>query len=398
MLLNPDNNSMIDFFYKQNYPRDTFSSHSCIEKIYLHLKGDEPYRFVTTSSRGPQDIFYKVTKITKSEEIPLSKNLKLSEVASQKMINYIHRMTFGVTFEYVMDGRKITIYIVDSHDKLNDFKIYVIQMLKVIRMLTHFSHKSCTKSSSFTIYIYFTPFSKILPLKSLSIDADSINTGVNIKDRLCSPNEHLNEIIIYREEDWFKVFIHESIHSFRLDFQSNGKSEIMKIYKVKSEVNLFESYTEFWAEFINIMVCAILLEKHGKFANVIKIMTLMIHIEILFGFFQVVKLLRHMGLTYAELIEGGKFSLKYTEKTNVLSYFIIKLIFMNNFNSFLLFCEKYGHNILDFNEENLPFLFEFIKNRYTDSSFIKKIEHFEKINTVDKTLMKTTKMTLFELK
>ena len=167
--------------------------------------------------------------------------------------------------------------------------IYVEYILEVIRILDHFSQKTCQKSDALEIYIYLTPFNKVLP-KIGAIDADNINTGINMKDQVCSGHESINEITVYREEDWFKVFIHEAIHSFRIDFPQEAQKEIHSIFAVKTQGNLFEGYTEFWAGMINMMFCSMILEKRGKFSNVMEIMGNLIHVEKMFGFFQVVKI------------------------------------------------------------------------------------------------------------
>ena len=50
-------------------------------------------------------------------------------------------------------------------------------------------------------------------------------TKFNINSGYASINE--GTIVIFRKEEWFKVFIHESIHYFNLDFRTDN--EIKKL-------------------------------------------------------------------------------------------------------------------------------------------------------------------------
>ena len=68
---------------------------------------------------------------------------------------------------------------------------------------------------------------------------------------------------MYRTEEWFKVFLHETMHSLGIDFSSisiTDESNMTKklidtcFHGVKSnDLRIYEAYTEFWAEFIHIL-------------------------------------------------------------------------------------------------------------------------------------------------
>ena len=79
-------------------------------------------------------------------------------------------------------------------------------------MLHQYASSECV--SKINIVIYLTPFKKVLPDNSIAIlDVENANSAVTLA---C---HNPGEIIIYRKEEWFKVFIHETFHSFGLDFQ-----------------------------------------------------------------------------------------------------------------------------------------------------------------------------------
>ena len=293
-----------------------------------------------------------------------------------------------VQYEAVQDGRRIFVHFVG---KKKDHTEYVKQMLRVLFVLNHFSDKKCAKRKEFHIYLYMTPLKKLLPLHS-TIGVDNVNSGMNTRDRYCSQHEETNEIVIYREEDWFKVFIHESIHSFRLDFDDPMKEEMTRMFSVNSEINLFEAYTEFWAKMINILVCASLME--DNFTGVIQMMNVMVQMDKQFAVFQVVKILRHMGLTYSDLLKGTN---KYREGTNVFSYFVLNMCLMNHYNDFIQFCKRESHNILRYDRKKVHLLVDFFKQCHNCRSLRKNIEEMEKLKAKDY-LMENLKMTLFELK
>jgi hypothetical protein len=71
----------------------------------------------------------------------------------------------------------------------------------------------------------------------------------------------------------------------------------------------------------------------------------LINLERNYSFLQLVKILGFMGLTYKDLYSQTHQSKilrdnLYKEKTNVLSYYVIKTILLNNYPSFLLWCQK----------------------------------------------------------
>jgi hypothetical protein len=123
----------------------------------------------------------------------------------------------------------------------------------------------------------------------------------------------VSEIVLFRKEEWHKVFIHETFHNFALDFSGMNNTEIHKqilqMFPVKSEVNIYESYTEFWAEIIHALFCSYFLTKKEEDRNGTKFINtslFLIQLERTYSFFQMVKTLDHMGITYKELIGSSQ--------------------------------------------------------------------------------------------
>ena len=59
----------------------------------------------------------------------------------------------------------------------------------------------------------------------------------------CTPH---GEIILYRTEEFIKVFIHETFHTLGLDFSNmpltSFNKKVRQIFPINSEFNLFEAY------------------------------------------------------------------------------------------------------------------------------------------------------------
>lgn len=201
-------------------------------------------------------------------------------------------------------------------------------------------------SSELKIHLYLTKFKKILPMNGEIIGQEHANTGYTMS---CKQN---NEINIFREEEWFKVLIHESFHAFGLDFAEldntphDGSNEILKIFKVSSDVNLFETYCEMWAELLNVMFIVYFNSTSDFYKNIDSLIHEVenrILNERLYSLFQCAKVLYHYKLDYKELYEKSdiaqnKRERKYKEDTNVLSYYIIKSILMFYINDYIHWC------------------------------------------------------------
>ena len=71
------------------------------------------------------------------------------------------------------------------------------------------------------IYTYILlHLSKSLPDTNTStLGPDNVNTAFTLA---CSPN---SEMVIFRREEWKKVFIHETFHTYGLDFSSHDSNE-----------------------------------------------------------------------------------------------------------------------------------------------------------------------------
>ena len=292
------------------------------------------------------------------------------------------------------------------------YNSYVDNMLVWLYIVDGYASRNC--SSELKIYIYHTRLLKSLPSTNVHIlDENNINTAFT---RTCPKD---SEIVVFRKEEWFKSFMHETFHNFGLDFSdmntSACNSKILSIFQINSEVNLFEAYTEFWARLMNALFCSYInMQNKDDIDEFLTNAEVFINFERTYAFFQMVKVLNFMDMTYKNLYEKNIHSenirkTMYKEDTNVLSYYIITLILFNNYQDFLSWCNTNNTSLLQFKKSpnNLDIFCKFIEKKYKIKSMLDGIECTEKllfkVNKLSKKqknlgyLLRNLRMTICEL-
>lgn len=155
----------------------------------------------------------------------------------------------------------------------------------------------------------------------------NVNSGASIEGTI---------VMIWREEEFYKVLIHELIHYFGIDFCQNDTvyEEIEKIFRDNFKIHgidkVNESYTEALAIFINSIIFSVINSK--TFDEVIKT-------EIIFSRFQVAKILNYFGIT--KFNDIGKIN----QSTSITSYYVVKYLFLENLESLTDYWRTYGFEI-----------------------------------------------------
>ena len=92
-----------------------------------------------------------------------------------------------------------------------------------------------------------------------------------------------------------------------------------------------------------------------------------------------------MGLTYRNLYLNDESSRTlreklYKEKTNVLSYYIIKTVLINNYQGLLSWCKTNNYSLLQFKKtiSNQMNYCKFIEKNYKTTSMLESIVYAEK--------------------
>jgi hypothetical protein len=317
----------------------------------------------------------------------------LHKIQSMKKAAYLYTFTLrhkkGNTKEYQV----ALIYPTEKENTYTE-KLCKERVNKIIMWLyiaNLFASHEC--SQQMNIFMYFIDAEKILPTTNKVIRQEHANTAFTTSCK------KVTEINLYREEEWFKVFIHETFHNLGLDFsamtENLSKKCILSIFPVESDVNLFETYCETWAEIMNTLFISFFLYcvkgdkgdkgSLGKIPTILHKTEQLLHVERTFSLFQCVKVLHFFGLTYKELYEKTEKSqrvrdLKFKEKrTNVLSYYILKSIYLFNMNDFVEWCIHHNKDSIDFkkDEPTVAEYCKFIREHYNAEPFLRSMNKFE---------------------
>jgi hypothetical protein len=323
------------------------------------------------------------------------------------------------------------------------FKHCVLKIYIWLKVLSKYSDVECGKNLE--CFFYFTPFKRKLPSDSDSespsnmyhysepvgggdggvIGASHVNGGLS---NICQADGH---IIVYRKEEWFKVFIHETMHNYGLDFavldeilMSNKK--LQSIFSVQTDIKIFESYCETWARVMNVFfesyfevnrqsrslftpmstrkkiinnihknhkqhfvsVSVSVKNKTGFKDKKERFLTIFydnIQHEAVFSIFQCVKILNYMGLDYniiSTCTDANYIIVKklYKEQTNVFAYYVIVAILIANFNNFILWCIDNNTNLFNFKKEtaSVDDFIAFISKNYKNNDLLNMVVSMEK--------------------
>lgn len=315
--------------------------------------------------------------------------------------NGFQQMEYSCSIEEHDIRIRIMLFNNEELDKLNEYMKFVYIWLSICYK---YSNRIC--ADKLDIYLYLTPFKKFLPINLTDIlDTENVNSAVTLR---CAGN---GEIVIFRNEEWMKVLIHETFHSFGLDMNQYAgnilKKKIKKLFPIDSSFEIAEAYTETWARIINAAFTSYnsMKESNENKSDFILYMTFSLQIERLFALEQIKKILSFMNLDY-EILYGDDDSYDYLrknlyrEKTHVFSYYILCGIFMNNFYEFLVWCNKNNLKFLNFRDEsqnNVIKFGEFIEESYLDETLLDGLKCHIFKRKKNKFILNTTRMSAIEI-
>lgn len=384
MKLSKNSQNLMSFFTKNNHI-NKINQTKRTDTIILGLYYDILEAYKNLMFLKQKDKYYNVSikKIMNTSQITRPQSFNEESIPKLVRANIDKLSMSEITYTFSLYGRSVkVIFILEQEVKLEIFNGYIDYIIIWLHILNKYASKQC--ANTLVIYFYFTSLLKELPHSNdIIIDQINVNTAFT---RTCPKD---SEIVVFRKEEWFKVLIHETFHNFGLDFSDidNEKMHqcILNIFKVNSEVNLFESYTEFWAEIMNALFCSFFsLKDKNNISEFLSNSEFFINFERTYSFFQLVKILDFMGLTYKDLYSNTKHSKMlrenlYKEKSNVLSYYVIKTILINNYQGFLYWCKNNNSNTLQFKKtvaSQIGFC-KFILANYKTVSFLNGIDETE---------------------
>jgi hypothetical protein len=175
----------------------------------------------------------KNPSITKFTSFPLIQP-PITEVIPQMCINHIHS-TLKYTIEYniqLLDIQSFTIrFYVEAKPTKKELMEYSQRIYVLINTLSFFvlflRYKNHNKKIEYphqNIFFFMSSLKKVLPKNVLQLGQYHVNSGYT------APHKGHSDIVVYRKEEWYKVFIHEYAHNHHLDF-SHLNSSFMKLSK-----------------------------------------------------------------------------------------------------------------------------------------------------------------------
>ena len=310
----------------------------------------------------------------------------IPEVISQ----YIDKMLLEVVVHTCkIDKLRITIH----YGQFRDHKKSLAHIRKIVTLISSwllicYSHALPECHNNLSLFIYPTPVVKELPRSTSSIlGPENINSGFS---HICVND---GRFCVFREEELFKVFIHESFHAFGLGIIGSEEKflseQIGDMLSIDCRIMPDESYIETWARIMNVMFSCY--SKTRKEEDFVQFVNFSLAVEREFSFIQAKKVLAFNNITLKNCLDkhsGGAAKL-YRENTHAFSYYVIVAALMDNMQAFVDWCQ-----------DNNKLLFQFKNTRQNSLSFLQllkqSIKDYEESSFYSNT-EKGTRMTIIDL-
>lgn len=416
MKLAKNSQKLLDFFSKSECietSKQTKNTQQFLTKMYYEIS--DGVHYIEGLKHDPHSNFYNISMedINSINQIPKPTIFPANSFPLNIRRQIDDNINCKIIFTTKLFGRNIKVYfLLEDYCRNTDvYKRYFEWMLVWLYIINKQASKRCAED--LTIFIYHTSLNKVLPNSNIDIlGEEQVNTAFT------STCPKRSEIVVFRKEEWFKVFMHETFHNFGLDFSDMNNEYcnkiILDIFPVDTRVNLYEAYTEFWARIMNSVISSyILLDDKKNIRNFLKNAEYLINMEIVYSYFQTTKVLNFMGLQYIHLFENDKKSETirnslYKENTSVLAYYVITLILMNNYQSFIKWCLDNNSSFFQFKKTltNQTKFCKFIEKKYKTNDLLSNIFCNEKyLNDIKKSsktkltsyLLNNLRMTICEL-
>jgi hypothetical protein len=155
---------------------------------------------------------------------------------------------------------------------------------------------------------------KRLPVPWRPLGLEELNSGYTVHP--------CGDIAVYREEEWTKVFIHETFHLFGLDAVVDAEATFPWF---PHKVALYEAYSETMARILHCEVVAALKGKKGREVQLLLKAEQEHSLEIMKRF------LAYNGMVYSDLLTAPPPAavLNYRENTNAFAYIVLTAMLLH---------------------------------------------------------------------
>ena len=353
---------------------------------------------------------------TKKNAVPQGVHYKF---CPEKARNHIEHMTsVSQTCRFSLGHRKVVVHLVyetREEDRQPAFKKMAGEMFGRIYLLLHllsgYSRNECSRTLS--LYLYLTSMKKTLAEcdRDCTIGEDNANTAFTFACK------RVNEVYLYRKEEWFKVLAHELFHSLGLDFSeydcATTNKQMLGLIPIRADLRLYEAYTEFWGELVNnLFIAYFSVKDRTNVPKMIKKLETLVYQERMFSVYQASKILTHFGMSYDDLYAKSNSAVRarqsYRETTPILSYYILKNVLMFYTGDFLEWCHAHNGSSIEFNkddgEKNIGGFIDFLREHYTEKELVESMHQArtwllkqENNQRADKTPILTMRMSLLDV-
>ena len=287
-----------------------------------------------------------------SDLLEIKNNSMYSHIPNEIRDEFESSSQHGLKCETILSrGQKANIYIavpvqsnVKSDIKSNNLQIYLNNIIAWLNFVSNIASHKCAKTLN--VYFLLTNAKKQFP----EIDTDSIEE-IHANTAFTTACSSRNDIFIFRREEWFKVFMHETFHCFGLDFSSSVGDEsnerILSLFPViepKTDIRLYETFCEMWAEVFHILFCVFTTKtgkclefSENKFRGIL-------NREQHFSIYQSNKVLARSNYAYKDIrIKPSHNTPLYKENTPAFSYYVIKSVMLWNLDRYIKWCIQYAN-------------------------------------------------------
>jgi hypothetical protein len=273
--------------------------------------------------------------------------------------------------KYTLYNIKFIIKDITINVKIYANNISINKYIYFIKLILNICANECIHPKKhFDITLYLTPFEKIKP--TTIITEENVNSGYCIST---------GEVVIFRNEEWFKVFIHECFHLFCLDFNEvniDFKKIFSVLYFIESDFLFFESLVEYWARTINVAVVSFFTKKNISYEEFETLMEINLSIEKVYSIIQMKHVLSNINVSYEKMITS---KCNYKETTNAFCYYVLPALLLSHYEQTMAWFVEHNQTLLQFtkNTEHVHLFYQYIRSIYKSPQFLNLLDkdHFD---------------------
>lgn len=312
-----------------------------------------------------------------------------------------------ITYQLPFKDKTITINLIKyskiSPKQLKNFDNLVKNMMAQIYLINHLTKNNTCSEDSLNVYLFLTPFKR-----ELEKSQEKVLGASNANGGFCYGCVSNGDIVVYRQEEVFKVFSHELVHNFGVDgyiwqFMTQVKVKNTKEYLIynkfldnfnlgrENNIGIQESLVEFWGEFFNNAIYSFVYSKScnlstykQEFKFYTQVFETVMKFEIIHSFLQTTKIISHNRLNYIDILSTNNNKPVYKENTHIFSYYILKLYILFGYKEFINSqISLTRENRLFFNNslQNMQKFFNYMSSVSKNSYFLQNIKFMRELYT-----------------